>query len=216
VFSFHATKVASAGEGGAVTTDDADLAARLRLLRNFGFVHYDTVVGLGTNGKMSELAAAMGLTSLDSLDEFVAVNRHNHKQYARELDGVPGVSLLLYDEAESHNYHYVVLEVFSGDGSGPAAERWRDELVAVLHAENVLARRYFNPGCHRTAPYRDEARTRNAALPTTEDLSARVLVLPTGTAIGEADVKSICSIIRLAAENAAALHARLVVTELGV
>jgi dTDP-4-amino-4,6-dideoxygalactose transaminase len=212
VFSFHATKVASAGEGGAVTTNDADLADRLRLMRNFGFVEYDTVVGLGTNGKMSELAAAMGLTSLDSLDEFIEANRRNYLRYVSELDGVPGVSLLRYDGAERNNYHYVVL----GLAPGPTAERWRDELVSILHAENVLARRYFSPGCHRLAPYRDEARSARAVLPATEDLCSRVVVLPTGTAVGEVEVESICSLIRLATENAAELSERLSGSELPV
>ncbi len=63
VFSFHATKCVNAGEGGAVVTNDDDLASRLRLMMNFGFAGFDRVVSIGTNGKMSELAAAMGLTS---------------------------------------------------------------------------------------------------------------------------------------------------------
>jgi dTDP-4-amino-4,6-dideoxygalactose transaminase len=205
VFSFHATKVASAGEGGAITTNDSSLAERLRLMRNFGFVHYDTVAGLGTNAKMSELAAALGLTSLDSLDEFIAVNRSNYVRYAYELDGLSGIALLPYDEAERNNYHYVVLEI----APGPTAEQQRDELVAVLHAENVLARRYFSPGCHRAPPYAEEVGAPRAPLPLTEDLCSRVLVLPTGTAVGDADVQSICSIIRCAMENSAELHERL-------
>ena len=205
VFSFHATKVASTGEGGGITTNDGELARCMRLIRNFGFVDYDTVRALGTNGKMSELSAAMGLTSLEGLDEFIAVNRRNYLHYAGELGGLPNVSLLPYDAAERNNYQYVVLEV-SPSGT---AERIRDELIAVLHAENVLARRYFYPGCHRAPPYCDGARPSHAALPRTEDLCSRVLVLPTGTAVTEADIQSICAIVRLVIENAAELHQRL-------
>src|SRR5262245_59345547 len=65
VFSFHATKFFQTFEGGAVTTDDGELAKRLRLLRNFGFAGFDTVVDYGTNGKMTELSAAMGLVALE-------------------------------------------------------------------------------------------------------------------------------------------------------
>jgi dTDP-4-amino-4,6-dideoxygalactose transaminase len=209
VFSFHGTKIVSSGEGGAVTTNDGELASRLRLMRNFGFVEYDTVSDLGTNGKMSELAAAMGLTSLDSFEDFVAVNRRNYGCYESELAEVPGLALLRDDEGERRNYQYVVVEVSPGD----SAERWRDELVAVLHAENVLARRYFHPGCHRMAPYADGAEPGAASLPVTEDIAARVLTLPTGTAIHESEIVTICSILRVAAENAAELRRRLAATE---
>jgi dTDP-4-amino-4,6-dideoxygalactose transaminase len=197
VFSFHATKVAGAGEGGAVTTDDAELARRVRRMRNFGFTGYDRVVGIGTNAKMPELSAALGLTSLDALDRFVAVNRRNHERYARRLAGLPGVRLVEYPAPESHNYHYVVAEI-----DDPAL---REELVAVLHAENVLARRYFAPGCHRMEPYAGDG----AHLPATEALAERVLVLPTGTSISGADIDTICAIISFVVEHAPRLRARM-------
>lgn len=195
VFSFHATKVASAGEGGAVTTNDPELARRVRLMRNFGFVEYDRVVGIGTNAKMNELSAAMGLTSVDGFDEFVEVNRRNHARYALELAGIPGVRLIDHDPAERHNYHYVVAE-FEAPGL-------RDELVTVLHAENVLVRRYFAPGCHRLEPYVATA----TRLPATEALCTRVLTLPTGTSVAEDDIATICAVIRLAVSRADELGA---------
>src|SRR5580704_11466195 len=74
VFSFHATKFVNCGEGGAVVTNDDRLAQKMRLMRNFGFAGLDRVIYVGTNGKMSELSAAMGLTSLESVGEFVAAN----------------------------------------------------------------------------------------------------------------------------------------------
>src|SRR5438045_3336291 len=73
VFSFHATKFFNTFEGGAVVTNDDELAGKIRLMKNFGFSGYDCVSYIGTNGKMSEVSAAMGLTSLESIDEFVAV-----------------------------------------------------------------------------------------------------------------------------------------------
>jgi dTDP-4-amino-4,6-dideoxygalactose transaminase len=163
------------------------------------------VIELGTNAKMSELSAAMGLTSLDSLDEFLVSNRRNYLQYRDELEDVPGICLMGYDETERHNYHYVVAEV-ANDG---AAEVLRDDLVAVLHAENVLARRYFHPGCHRLDVYRDHDGVPMAGLPATEDLTARTVVLPTGTSIDESDVATICSIVRVVAENAGDIRRRL-------
>ena len=77
VFSFHATKFINSFEGGAVMTNNDDLAAKLRLMRNFGFAGYDKVIYAGTNGKMTEICAAMGLTSLESMQGMLAANRRN-------------------------------------------------------------------------------------------------------------------------------------------
>ena len=78
VFSFHATKFFNTFEGGAIVTNDDALAEKTRLMRNFGFVNYDHVIYPGTNGKLTEIAAAMGLTNLQELDRFVAVNWRNY------------------------------------------------------------------------------------------------------------------------------------------
>lgn len=203
VFSFHATKFLNSFEGGAVVTDDDVLAARVRLMKNFGFADYDDVVYVGTNGKMNEASAAMGLTSLESMSEFVAANRRNHERYARGLEGIPGISLLRYDPREASNYQYVVLEVDEG------GELDRDTLQQVLHAENVFARRYFYPGCHRMEPYRSYFPQARLHLPQTERLVRRVLSLPTGTAVDEEDVDEICGIVRVAMEGGAELAASL-------
>ncbi len=74
VFSFHATKVVSSFEGGAICTNDSEIAEKLRLLRNFGFAGVDRVVSIGTNAKMNEICAAMGLTSLEALPEVIEHN----------------------------------------------------------------------------------------------------------------------------------------------
>jgi dTDP-4-amino-4,6-dideoxygalactose transaminase len=201
VLSFHATKVANAAEGGAIATGDGELADRMRLMRNFGFSDYDRVAGLGVNAKMSELSAALGLASLDAFDGFVEVNRRNHERYVAELGDVGGVSVLPYEPGERHNFQYVVLEL-----SDAVLERLpRDDLVAVLHAENVLARRYFSPGCHRQEPYR----ATEWSLPVTDDVSARVVVLPTGTAVGERDIATVCAIVRAAIVNGELVRERL-------
>jgi len=204
VFSFHATKFLNSGEGGAVATNDDDLAARVRLMRNFGFADYDDVVYVGTNGKMNEMSAAMGLTSLESMDDFVATNRANHAAYAAGLAGIPGVRLTAYDEATRPNYQYVVLEVDEGE-----AGLGRDALHRVLHAERVLARRYFHPGCHRMEPYRSHFPHAGLLLPETERLTERVLSLPTGTAVGAAEIATICGIVRHALAEAPAVRRHL-------
>lgn len=190
VFSFHATKFFNTFEGGAVVTDNDGLAAKIRLMKNFGFAGYDNVIYIGTNGKMPEVCAAMGLTNLESLGDFVAANRRNYEAYRFGLSGIPGLSLIRYDDSEKCNYHYIVVEV-----DEVKAGLNRDELVKALHAENVLARRYFYPGCHRMEPYRSHYPHARFLLPETEKLTQRVLLLPNGTAVSPAEIEVVCSIL---------------------
>jgi len=193
VFSFHATKIANAFEGGVVTTNDDALAEKIRLMQNFGFKGTDNVVHLGINGKMHEVSAAMGITSLDSLGLFMERNRANAAAYRDGLGDVPGLRMLEWDARERNNYHYVVFEL-DEDRAGID----RDTLLAVLQAENVLARRYFWPGCHRMEPYRSLPQYVGLHLPATEKVLSRVLVLPTGTAIDCERIARICQIVRRA------------------
>jgi len=197
VFSFHATKFVNAFEGGAIVTNDDDLAAKLRLMRNFGFAGYDNVIYLGTNGKMSEISAAMGLVNLESIDAFVRANKTNYARYAEQLAAIPGVELRPQSDTEARNFQYVVVEV-NEDRLGMS----RDDLLAVLQAERVLARRYFWPGCHRMEPYRTLFPNVADRLPATARVADAVIVLPTGTAIGAAEIEVVGSILRVAAANA--------------
>ena len=202
VFSFHATKFINSFEGGAITTQDADLAARLRRMRNFGFVDYDEVRGLGSNAKMSEVAAAMGLTNLEAMPRIIAANAANYEQYREALSDLPGIEIYLFDASERNNFQYVVIEVDEVE-----AGLSRDDLVSLLHAENVLARRYFYPGCHRMEPYRTTCPA--PALPITEKVAARVFQLPTGTSVGDASIRAVAGVLRLALENPRAVQAKL-------
>jgi dTDP-4-amino-4,6-dideoxygalactose transaminase len=193
VFSFHATKFLNSFEGGAIVTNDDGLAGRIRLMKNFGFRGYDNVNYVGTNGKMTEVCAAMGLTNLESVEFFLARNLENYRAYREGLAGIPGLTLLAYDERERCNYQYIVVEVDAGEAGID-----RDGLVALLHAENVLARRYFWPGCHNMEPYRSYFPHARLLLPETERLAARVMVLPTGTAMNPEKVGRLCGILRAA------------------
>ena len=204
IFSFHATKFFNTFEGGAVATNNDELAAKIRMMKNFGFVGYDDVSYIGTNGKMSEISAVMGLTSLESVDEFVKINHRNYEQYGEELLDLPGVHLLAYDEFEKCNYQYIVLEIdeiITGIS--------RDDLIRVLWAENVIARRYFYPGCHRMEPYRSDYPHAELMLPVTQRLSERVLSLPTGTAVESSQIVTVCEIIRAAISQGPAIRQRL-------
>jgi len=204
VFSFHATKFFNTFEGGAVVTNDDELANKIRLMTNFGFAGYDNVIYVGTNGKMSEVSAAMGLTGLESLPDFVAANHRNYRAYQIGLQHVPGVQLIAYDERERSNYQYIIVEV-----DEVAAGISRDLLVRILVAENVLARRYFHPGCHKMEPYRSCFPHAGLLLPETERLTQRVMSLPTGTAVGPDEISRICQIVRLAVARSADVRERM-------
>lgn len=191
VFSFHATKFFNTFEGGAVATNNDELAEKIRLMKNFGFSDYDKVIYIGTNGKMTEVCAAMGLTNLDSINEFMAHNRRNFEWYRSCLANIPGITLLSYDECESFNYQYIVIEVDERKYG-----KSRDKLVEFLHSHNVIARRYFFPGCHRMEPYRSYFPHAGMMLPRTEEISERIMLLPTGTAVNPTDITQISELIR--------------------
>lgn len=193
VFSLHATKVINSFEGGLITTGDDSLADRLRNMRNFGFSGMDRVEALGINAKMNEFSAAVGITGLDSFPEIVDRNRENYESYKAGLANVSGIRLRRIESDEMHNYQYIVLEMEE------QTFVLRDYLVDALHAENILARRYFYPGCHRSEPYLGENMATDG-LPVTEAVADRVIVLPTGCQVSIDDIATICSIIGLALE----------------
>lgn len=191
VFSFHATKAATSFEGGAVVTDDGPLADRIRAMHNFGIGPDKVVADIGTNGKMSECAAAMGLTSLDALAATKTHNRRNHALFSAELGDLHGVTVHPAAPDDECNFQYVVVSV---DKSVCGIDR--DQLQTILREEKVIAQPYFSPACHQMPPYRTEPPLQ---LVHTERLANRVLALPTGPSVSSEDIRRVCDIVRLAA-----------------
>jgi dTDP-4-amino-4,6-dideoxygalactose transaminase len=190
VFSFHATKFFHSFEGGAIATSDDELAEKMRLMINFGFggKERDKVDYLGINGKMTEISAAMGLSMLDSIELVRETNRQNFQKYGDVLTGIDGIELLLPpDELTKHNWQYVIATL---DESITGISR--DLLVEALIAENVIARRYFYPGCHRMIPYSSE----KTDLPRTDWLADRVVSFPTGKTVREEDIASVAECLK--------------------
>ena len=205
VFSFHATKFTNAFEGGAVVTNDATLAEMLREARNFGFAENGEVVRVGVNAKMSEASAAMGLRSLECIDRTITSNRNNFHRYKEKLADCRGVNLVAPLEPEASNCQYIVCEIDQSD-----AHISRDELLIVLEAEGVQAKRYFHPGCHVAAPYRSEHFSRKIPLPVTDQLTQTVIVLPSGVSIGASEVDRVCALISFAVESGGEIQKELV------
>jgi len=204
VFSFHATKFFNSFEGGAITTNDDSIAQKIREMRNFGFAGFDTVIAIGTNGKMSEPSAAMALTSLESIDEFIDINHQNYLAYQHRLADIPGLSLVTYNESEHNNFQYIVIEV-----DEIITKVHRDLLARILHAENILVRRYFYPGCHQMEPYRTKFPGAGLNLTATEQLTQKVLQLPTGTSISKFDIEYICNLIHFVINNSEEINNRI-------
>lgn len=191
VLSFHATKFFNTFEGGAVLTNDDELAGAMRLMRNFGFSGLDKVIYPGTNGKMMEIAAAMGIVNLENIKSVIDTNRKRYHEYRDRLSNIPGISLIVYDEAESNNYQYVVVEV------GKECPIARDQIVDSLRAENILARKYFWPGCHNMKPYVDIYPDAKLALHNTDKVSESVIILPAGTVIETNAIEVIVSVLNV-------------------
>src|SRR3989338_898088 len=190
ILSFHATKFFNTFEGGAILTNDSELSNRIKFLRNFGFRGYDDVGYLGINGKMSESSAAMGLASLPSLRTRLERLENNYYSYRKYLNHIPGIELLSVGVSGRSNYQYVVVFVDK--------EKFRvsrDTLLHVLVKENVFARRYFYPGCHRMGPYNILYPNAYKNLPITEDTAERILCLPTGFKNPQKYVPTIVNII---------------------
>ncbi|PIQ29146.1 dTDP-4-dehydro-6-deoxyglucose aminotransferase [bacterium (Candidatus Blackallbacteria) CG17_big_fil_post_rev_8_21_14_2_50_48_46] len=200
VFSLHATKFVNSLEGGIITTQDSALAERLRLMRNFGFVDYDQVVELGINAKMNEICATVGRSSLRYAQTFIAQNRRNYQALKQATQGIPGLKLLPLPETS--NFQYLVLEL---DPAGFGLHR--DSVVELLHAENVIARRYFYPGCHRLKPYLQLYPEAGKQLPVTEAIAEKVMVLPTGMAVSSEEINTLGNFLSWIQNQAAEIQA---------
>lgn len=189
VFSFHATKFFNTFEGGAVVTTNDQLAEQVKLLRNFGFRSSDDVISIGTNGKMSEVSAAMGIVNLESVDEFIARNQENYFMYLKLFARIPGFKMVQYDLTCKNNFQYIIFEV------DPAVTGYsRDQLAEYLHFHNVLVRKYFYPGCHNMAPYRS-LEMPHGSLSVTDRVASQVLSFPNGMAVNNESIFKIAELI---------------------
>ena len=187
VLSFHATKSFNSFEGGAIVTNDDDLARKARLICNFSFEGEDNVTGLGINAKMTEIHAAMALGSLESYPDILAHNKKVYSYYREKLAGIEGISVIDYSDREKNNHHYVVLEI-----DETVFGHSRDAIHSRLKANGIMARRYFYPGCHKSEPYKSVFP--EIIMPHTEALCSKVLALPGGSGID--DFEQVDSIIR--------------------
>ena len=135
---------------------------------------------VGTNAKMSEAAAAIGLANLDQLPQLLDLHARNHECYEAVLAEIPGMHLWHAGQREGRNCQYVVVEI-DADTYGLSC----DQLQPILQAEGLLVKRYFHPTCHRMAPYASTA----SACPIADRLAARLLCFPSGQGMTVEDIQ---------------------------
>jgi len=167
MFSFHATKVFHTLEGGALVCAEDEVLKRLALLRNFGIEDQEHVVAVGTNAKMNEMQAAMGLCNLNIVDQEMAKRKVLAEQYERNVRTMQGIDLFRR-RSSKHNYAYMPVLV-------QGTKNRRDAVFTKLRDEGILVRKYFYPLTSEFACYHQES---YAATPIAKSLSERVLALP--------------------------------------
>ena len=160
--SFHATKVFNTAEGGAVFSSTKELYEMVHSVRDFGFDRARDIVRLGTNGKMSELSAALGLVNLPIVADCIAKRKERYGRYKNILGN--RVQYQQYDE-QAYNYAYM-----------PVVFEDEDSLLQVmegLNAIDVYPRRYFHPSLSEMNKVFDKPNT-----PMADAISKRILCLP--------------------------------------
>jgi dTDP-4-amino-4,6-dideoxygalactose transaminase len=203
-FSFHATKFVHSLEGGAILTQSAELADRMNLMRNFGITGLSTVESPGINGKLNEVAAAVGLTSLERMSERIQHNRMLQLAYRSQLATCRGLRLLDNTADDGGNGQYAVVLVDSADFGMS-----RDALLQILRAEGVFARSYFVPGCHRSTPYASSETHSPVPLTTTDSVLESVLQLPVGPTVSLRAASQITRYLHSINRHASAIQDRL-------
>ena len=188
MFSFHATKVFNTIEGGGLTFSDPELSRRLQAWRQFGQIGSDNPESVGTNAKLTEPAAAMGICNLRYVDENIQKRRVVCDRYREHLDDVPGIVLNPIPQGVRENYSYFPV-LFDPVCFG----RSRDEVADVLALNDIYARRYFHPLTSHFSAYGDRFAT--SSTPKAEQVSERVLTLPLYADLALDDVDRICEII---------------------
>lgn len=188
--SFHATKVYSTIEGGALVMKDEQTKRRIDYLKNFGFAGETTVVAPGINSKMDEVRAAYGLLNLKQVDRAIAGRQHVAEMYRSALRGVPGIRIMEDVPGVRHNYAYFPVFV--------DAEQYgmsRDELYFKMKEHNVLGRRYFYPLISTFSTYRGLESARPDNLPVATRIAEQVICLPMYYGLTDEDVERIINLI---------------------
>lgn len=181
-FSMHASKFINGFEGGYITTNDNQLAEKLRWTRNNGIDELDNVKYFGINAHLTDLHAAFGLASLDEVEDQVEKNKERFFQYKTLLENVDGLRLVEYATEEKRSFKNILVELNS---------KWklpRDITLKLLQAENMIVRPYYSPPLHEKET---SYATIKGDLKNTNELKGKFMLLPCGEFVNLNDIKII-------------------------
>ena len=189
MFSFHATKVFNTIEGGAVVFSDDTLEEKLNRSKNFGISGPENVVSCGSNAKMNEFCAAMGLCNLRHVQEAIESRKRIVDLYNKLLSGIPGIQLNVIAKNVESNYAYYPIVIHP-----EYAHCSRDDIFTALAENHIGARKYFYPLTSQAKYFQGKINPEET--PVALRVSQRVLTLPLYEGLESEAVKEICSIIR--------------------
>ncbi len=186
MLSFHATKVFHTIEGGALCYNDASLTPEIVKQRGFG-LNGEDIDCFGTNGKMNEFCAAMGLCNMRHIDSEIASRGEAYRLYNERLFGVDGLKLLPLRDGIKQNFAYYPV-LFDKEVFGKS----REDIVALLSAEGIVARKYFYP---LVSANKEFGKDLTVLTPIAKKFSENVLCLPMYAHLDKEIVNRICDII---------------------
>jgi dTDP-4-amino-4,6-dideoxygalactose transaminase len=181
-FSLYASKVLTSGEGGAVATDDDDLADKLKMIRNHGMVEgYDTRI-FGLNLRLPELSAAVAKSQMKKLSRMLEMRRKNALLLSNYLQDSENEKLKIPKETANKKYNWYLYTVVIKDNK-------RDIVKRKLTESMIGATVYYNPSVHKTPYY--SSISQGTVLPNTDFCAERVLSLPVHPLVTEAEIEYI-------------------------
>lgn len=181
IFSFHATKTMAVGEGGAISTTSKSLATKLKNASNFGFDSSRSSKIPGTNAKLQELSAAIGIRQLKKLDKSIRIKQKNVLLYTRMLD--KSVSIQQGSDRSSLAFLTILLPT----------EAIRNKCLYKLSENGVMCRTYYAPLLSEQAMFNKEGLT--SSLKNTKEVSRRILSVPIHHRLTSSQIKEICDTI---------------------
>lgn len=188
MFSFHATKVFHTVEGGAITFKDKDYCLRLHELKNFGIHSEDNVGGIGTNAKLDEFRAAMGICNLRHIDESIAARKRIVERYNDNFKNDSRIKTMSHRKELTPNYSYYPIYV-----DPLKFGKTRDDIYQMLNNNDIYARKYFYPAINDMECYREKYAIQET--PVARDVSNKILTLPLYEDLAITDVDRISKLI---------------------
>jgi dTDP-4-amino-4,6-dideoxygalactose transaminase len=191
VLSFHATKVFTTIEGGAIISHDAETKKRIDFLKNFGFANETTVVQEGINAKMNEIQAAFGLLHLKKMDQYLKKRKEIVEKYKKELENICGISWIEPDSNVTYNYSYFPIFIDAEEYGNS-----RDDLYAILKDNNIYGRRYFYPLISEFPTYKGMDSAKKENLPVAHKKADQVICLPLYPDLTNNEINEIVKVVK--------------------